>query len=50
MIGQKNGMNETEMGQEGTNIVVGFARFYGSRGAESEFLGSIQYSYTYGGK
>ena len=30
MKGQKNGMNETKMGQEGTNIVVNFARFYGS--------------------
>ena len=34
------------MGQEGTDIVVDFARFYSSRGAESEFLGLIQYSYT----
>ena len=26
-------MNETEMGKEGKNIVVDFARFYGIRGA-----------------
>ena len=49
MIDQKNSMNETEMGQEqeGPNIVVDFARFYDSRGAESEFLELIRYSYTY---
>ena len=39
MIGQKNGMNETEMGQEGTNIVVDFARFYCSRGVADTQVG-----------
>ena len=48
-MGQKNGMNETKMRQEGTDILVVFARFYGIRGAADPQVGNNPYGYTYDG-
>ena len=38
MIDEKKHMDETKTLQEGTGFLVDLARFYDSRGAESEFL------------
>ena len=43
-------MNETKMGQEGKNIVVDYARFYGNRGAAHPWVEIDPYGYTYDGK
>ena len=50
MIAQKNRMIHALFRQEGTEIVVVFARFYGIRGAAYPCVEIDPYGYTYDGK